>query len=193
MTKGRNMNTIKIKNLLEAMAFAADKHRFQKRKDEAGTPYINHPIHVALTLTEAGELNEDLLKAAILHDTIEDTETTPQELESKFGNNVLKIVMEVTDDKSLPKEERKRLQIVHAATKSELARKLKLADKICNVNDIIHHPPGNWSIERKLQYLDWAEQVLVGLKGVNGKLERKLESLISEGRQTFQGTEKASA
>ena len=180
------MNLLETQNLLKALAFAADKHRFQKRKDEAGTPYINHPIHVALTLAEIGEeTNQELLIAAILHDTIEDTETSPSEIADHFGNAVLNIVLEVTDDKSLPKEERKRLQVVHAAKKSELARKLKLADKICNVHDIIHHPPGRWTIERKLQYLSWAEDVLKGLKGSNQKLEIKLQELITNGREIF--------
>jgi guanosine-3',5'-bis(diphosphate) 3'-pyrophosphohydrolase len=91
-------------------------------------------------------------------------------------------VLEVTDDKSLPKEDRKKLQVLHASKKSLLARKIKLADKICNVYDIIHNPPDSWSIERKLQYLDWAERVLTGLKGANRKLEDRLQELINEGR-----------
>lgn len=172
--------------LLKAMAFAADKHRFQTRKDTAGTPYINHPISVALTLMEIGNENDtDLLVAAVLHDTIEDTNTNPEEIQENFGLNVLNIVLEVTDDKNLPKEERKRQQVVQASKKSSAARKLKLADKICNVTDIIHHPPGNWTIERKLNYLLWAEQVLAGLKGVNPMLEDRLSQIIREGREIF--------
>lgn len=169
--------------LLKALAFAADKHRFQTRKDKAGTPYINHPINVARTLAEIGnENNIQLLTAALLHDTIEDTETKPEEIESQFGKEVLDLVLEVTDDKSLSKEERKKLQVLHASKKSTLAKKLKLADKICNVYDIIHHPPG-WPIERKLQYLKWAEDVLEGLKGANENLENKLKYLIDTGRE----------
>jgi guanosine-3',5'-bis(diphosphate) 3'-pyrophosphohydrolase len=164
--------------LLRALAFAADKHRFQTRKGETKNPYINHPINVALTLAEVGnETNIQLLTAAVLHDTIEDTETTPEEIESQFGKEVLDLVLEVTDDKSLPKEERKKLQVLHASTKSALAKKLKLADKICNVYDIIHHPPG-WPLERKLQYLKWAEDVLTGLAGANEKLEIRLKKMI---------------
>jgi GTP diphosphokinase / guanosine-3',5'-bis(diphosphate) 3'-diphosphatase len=173
--------------LMKALSFAADKHRFQRRKDVAGTPYINHPINVALTLMEIGEEhNTDLLVAAVLHDTIEDTETTASEIETHFGKDALAIVLEVTDDKSLSASERKRLQVVHASRKSLSARKLKLADKICNVSDIIHHPPGNWTVERKLLYLDWAAEVLYELKGSNLKLEAHLASLISEGRNLFQ-------
>ena len=172
--------------LLKAISFAADKHRFQKRKDTAGTPYINHPIHVALTLSEIGmENNLELLEAAILHDTIEDTQTTPREIEELFGTRVRDIVLEVTDDKNLPKDERKRLQVIHAPSKSEFARKLKLADKICNVTDIIHHPPADWSMERKLAYLTWAEDVLAGLKNANPLLEDHLRNLIHQGRSVF--------
>lgn len=171
------------KKLLKAMSFAAEKHRTQTRKDAAGTPYINHPINVALTLMEVGrEYDPDLLVAAVLHDTIEDTETYPEEIQNEFGKSVLDIVLEVTDDKSLSKEERKRLQVTQASKKSNAARKLKLADKICNVNDIIHHPPGDWSTERRLKYLAWAEEVLQGLKGTNPQLEQRLNEVIQEGR-----------
>jgi guanosine-3',5'-bis(diphosphate) 3'-pyrophosphohydrolase len=180
------MKLEEIKMLLKALTFAADKHRFQKRKDTEGTPYINHPIQVALMLADVGEeTNEDLLVAAILHDTIEDTKTTSEEIAENFGSAVLNLVLEVTDDKNLPKEERKKRQVLNASKKSESARKLKLADKICNVADILHHPPGNWTSERKLQYLGWAEQVLEGLHGTNLKLENKLKALISEGRVIF--------
>ncbi len=123
------MKLNETKSLLKALAFAAEKHRFQKRKDTAGTPYINHPIDVALTLAETGEeTDEDLIVAAILHDTIEDTQTSPEEIVEQFGYAVLNLVLEVTDDKNLPKEERKKLQIMNASKKSESARKLKLAD-----------------------------------------------------------------
>ncbi len=179
------MNHEEKLQLLKALSFAAEKHRFQKRKDTAGTPYINHPINVALTLVNAGEQDNELLMAALLHDTIEDTETSPEEIQEEFGTTVLDLVLEVTDDKSLPKEERKRLQVTHAAKKSALAKKLKLADKICNVMDIVHHPPQNWTTERKLNYLTWAEQVLEGLRGTNAQLEARLMEMINVGRRTF--------
>ena|ERR1043166_1349451 len=170
-------------SLLKAISFAADKHSFQKRKDDV-TPYINHPINVALTLAEIGkEKDDDLIIAAILHDTIEDTMTTPEEIENLFGKKVLGIVLEVTDDKNLPKEERKRLQVLHAQHKSVEAKKLKLADKICNITDIIHLPPSDWNNKRKLDYLSWAEDVMQGLKGVNVALENHLTQLIEKGRQ----------
>lgn len=180
------MNTSETHQLLKAISFAADKHRCQTRKDSAGTPYINHPISVALTLMEVGkEQDINLLIAAVLHDTIEDTETEPEEILNLFGKNVMDIVLEVTDDKSLPNEERKSRQVRDASKKTSAARKLKLADKICNVTDIIHHPPGNWSIDRKLNYLAWAEQVLQGLKGANPMLEARLAEIIREGREAF--------
>jgi (p)ppGpp synthase/HD superfamily hydrolase len=183
------MNNTETKRLLKALSFAADKHRFQTRKDSAGTPYINHPIDVALTLVEVGDEHDiDLVIAAILHDTIEDTQTRAEEIESAFGENVLSIVLEVTDDKNLPKEERKRLQISQASGKTDNAKKLKLADKICNVHDIIHHPPGDWSEDRKLSYFDWAAAVGEGLKGVNSKLEMRLSQVVNAGRKTIAGS-----
>jgi guanosine-3',5'-bis(diphosphate) 3'-pyrophosphohydrolase len=180
------MKTEEILRLLKALSFAADKHRFQKRKDAAGTPYINHPINVALMLMEVGkETDADLLVAAMLHDTIEDTETSPEEIRALFGQEVLDIVLEVTDDKSLPKEERKKLQVTHASHKSAAAKKLKLADKICNIADILHHPPSGWSTERKLQYLSWAGEVLVGLKDANPLLENHMKEMLRKGKEFF--------
>jgi GTP diphosphokinase / guanosine-3',5'-bis(diphosphate) 3'-diphosphatase len=178
------MNNSESLQLLKALSFAADKHRFQRRKDTEETPYINHPIRVALTLAEiGGETNISLLTAAVLHDTIEDTQTTSAEIEEQFGSTVLNLVLEVTDDKNLSKEERKKHQVLNAPYKSILAKKLKLADKICNVYEILHHPPGNWSAERKLSYLAWAENVLVGLQGSNPLLEEHLVELIRQGRE----------
>jgi guanosine-3',5'-bis(diphosphate) 3'-pyrophosphohydrolase len=181
------MNNSEHLQLLKALSFAADKHRFQRRKDTEETPYINHPIRVALTLADiGGETNIDLLTAAVLHDTIEDTQTTAAEIEEHFGRTVLDLVLEVTDDKNLSKEERKRHQVLNAPHKSILAKKLKLADKICNVYDILHHPPGNWSAERRLNYLKWAENVMAGLKDANPLLEEHLTELIRQGREKIQ-------
>ena len=181
-----NMKSKETLELLKAVAFAAEKHRFQKRKDTTETPYINHPVNVALTLMEIGkEENHDLLMAAVLHDTIEDTETLPEEIMSLFGKAVLDLVMEVTDDKKLPKEERKRLQVLNAHKKSGLAKKLKLADLISNITDIMNHPPSDWSKERKFDYLHWAEMVAEGLRGANMPLENHLAELIRKGKEMF--------
>lgn len=161
-----------MNTLIAAIAFSADKHRNQRRKDAEASPYINHPIALANVLANEADIeNEHVLVAAILHDTIEDTETTEQELVSTFGQEVANIVLEVTDDKSLPKSERKRLQMEHAAHISSRAQLVKLADKICNLRDIAKSPPANWSLERKQEYFDWAKSVVEGLRGVHPGLE----------------------
>lgn len=160
------------KQLITALAFAADKHKNQRRKDAEASPYINHPIALAnLLLNEAGVEDQRVLIAAVLHDTIEDTDTTEQELVRHFGKDIADIVLEVTDDKALPKAERKRLQIEHAAHISRRAKLVKLADKICNLRDITASPPADWSIQRKQEYFDWAKSVVDELRGVHPGLE----------------------
>jgi guanosine-3',5'-bis(diphosphate) 3'-pyrophosphohydrolase len=157
--------------ILKALEFAAIKHRDQRRKDVAASPYINHPIALATILaTEGGILDSVVIIAALLHDTIEDTETTLEELRATFGPAVAGIVMEVTDDKSLPKAERKRLQIEHAAHISEEAKLVKLADKIANLRDMSSSPPADWSLDRRREYFDWAKQVVDGMGGVSYQL-----------------------
>jgi guanosine-3',5'-bis(diphosphate) 3'-pyrophosphohydrolase len=158
--------------LLAAIVFASHKHRDQRRKDAAASPYINHPIALANVLANEGGVDDErVLIAAILHDTIEDTETTELELVREFGQEIAGIVMEVTDDKALPKAERKRLQIEHAAAISRRAKLVKLADKICNLRDIASSPPADWGLERKQEYFDWARAVVDGLRGTHPALE----------------------
>jgi guanosine-3',5'-bis(diphosphate) 3'-pyrophosphohydrolase len=169
--------------LLEALRFSADKHRNQRRKDQAQSPYINHPIDVAHLLWNAGGVRDaDVLVAAVLHDTIEDTQTTRTELAERFGDAVLGLVLEVTDDKSLPKAERKRLQVETASHKSRSAKLIKLADKICNVRDVVASPPSDWSLERRKEYLNWTEQVVVGVRGVNAALEAMYDGELAKGK-----------
>lgn len=157
--------------LIRALEFAAGKHRMQRRKDEDASPYINHPIALMKVLCiEAGVHDAMILSAAALHDTIEDTETTGQELESEFGSEIASIVSELTDDKSLPKAKRKRLQIEHAPHMSRYGALVKLADKICNLRDVADSPPAGWSIERQRNYFDWAKAVVERLPRVNAKL-----------------------
>ncbi|MDN7969208.1 HD domain-containing protein [Burkholderia multivorans] len=161
-----------MNKLIAAIAFAADRHRNQRREDEEASPYINHPIALADVLAnEVGIEDERVIVAAVLHDTIEDTETTEQELLRLFGKDVADIVLEVTDDKSLPKETRKRLQIEHAAHISRRAKLVKLADKICNLRDLAQHPPAEWPLERKQAYFDWAKSVVDRMRGVHPGLE----------------------
>ena len=151
--------------VLKAAEFAAEKHRHQRRKDAHASPYINHPIQLAkLLANEGGIADPDVLCAALLHDTIEDTETTADELRTLFGDAITAIVLEVTDDKALSKEDRKRFQIEHAPHVSHQAKLVKLADKICNLRDIISSPPAKWSIERKQEYFDWAAKVVAGAR-----------------------------
>lgn len=174
--------------LVRAVDFAARKHRDQRRKDRQASPYINHPVSVALLLSEAGGVRDpEILAAAILHDTLEDTGTTPRELESRFGVRVHGYVEEVTDDKSLPKRVRKRLQIEHAAGLSPGAALIKLGDKISNVADIVGNPPASWDAFRRREYLDWAEAVVEQLPKVSPALEQRLTALLREGRKVLSG------
>jgi guanosine-3',5'-bis(diphosphate) 3'-pyrophosphohydrolase len=172
--------------IFDALRFAAVRHSRQRRKDVDGTPYINHPIAVVDTLWRVGGIRHvPTLVAGILHDTVEDTGTTPEELRLLFGEEVERIVLEVTDDKALPKPERKRLQVERAPHKSVPAKCVKLADKICNVRDVTHNPPPNWSLERRREYFDWSERVVDGLCGANPALEELFERLVREGREVL--------
>jgi GTP diphosphokinase / guanosine-3',5'-bis(diphosphate) 3'-diphosphatase len=166
-------NSSRVSIVLAASAFAAHKHRDQRRKGAEASPYINHLIAVANVLANEADITDSaILAAALLHDTIEDTDTTPKELESEFGQEIAAIVIEVTDDKSLPKMERKRLQIEHAAHLSTSAKLVKLADKICNLRDMNQSPPVDWSTERKAEYFTWAKQVVDPMRGASPVLEK---------------------
>lgn len=172
--------------ILKAAHFAALKHKNQRRKDHNASPYINHPIAVALTIAEVGEIDDpDVLAAALLHDTIEDTDTTSQELQQKFGPRIRGLVEEVTDDTSLPSKERKRLQVEHAAQLSNGAVAIKLGDKIANVKDMIKAPPVGWSSTRRREYLDWAEAVIARCPKVNTALENKFEHILKLAREAL--------
>jgi guanosine-3',5'-bis(diphosphate) 3'-pyrophosphohydrolase len=166
--------------VFEALQFAARKHRDQRRKDPEASPYINHPIALASILwNEAGVEDPLVICAALLHDTVEDTETTEAELIERFGAKVGAIVMEVTDDKDLEKAERKRLQVEHAPGLSREAKLVKLADKISNVRDVASAPPAGWPLERQREYFDWARSVVDGLRGVHPRLEQLFDQAYS--------------
>ena len=170
--------------LLTSVHFAADKHRDQRRKSREACPFINHPIEVAEILSRVGGVTDlATLQAAILHDTIEDTQTTGEELEARFGAEVRRLVEEVTDDQRLPKAERKRLQIEHAPDLSPKAKLIKIADKISNVRDVTHSPPAHWPHQRRCEYLDWAEKVIAGLRGSNPAVEELFDQMLKEGRR----------
>ncbi len=164
-------------NVFKALAYAAEKHSTQRRKDSDASPYINHPIQVAEVLATAGRVDDlAILVAAILHDTVEDTEATTEELEDLFGSEVAGLVAEITDDKSLPKTERKRLQVEHAPHLSNKAKQIKIADKACNVREIGSRPPAHWDEHRRQKYFDWAATVVAGCRGVNRDLEEYFDA-----------------
>lgn len=169
--------------LFEALNFSAQKHRNQHRKGMEASPYINHPIGVAHVLVKDGVVeDETTLIAALLHDTIEDTDATEEEVEEKFGKEIAELVMEVTDDKRLEKQKRKDLQVKHAPLLSRRAKMIKIADKVCNIRDILERPPRDWSLERKQEYLDWSRRVVDGCRGCNEKLERRFDELYGRAK-----------
>ena len=170
-----------VARILEALQFAALKHRDQRRKDLESSPYINHPIALANILwREGGVTDADVICAALLHDTVEDTETTEAELRQAFGRKIASVVMEVTDDKTLEKPVRKRLQIEHAPHLSREAKLVKLADKISNVRDMLASPPAHWPLRRRREYFDWAKKVVDALRGVHPALERVFDAAYSQ-------------
>lgn len=169
-----------ISVILKALKFSAEKHRDQRRKGEPALPYINHPIEVAHFLSTIGNVSDIVtIVGALLHDTIEDTDATPEEIGADFGEEVLALVLEVSDDKSLPKPERKLKQIRMAPYLSPRAKELKLADKTCNVRDIVNYPPQDWSRQRKIEYLEWAQSVIIGLRGSNTQMEKHFDDVLS--------------
>lgn len=169
--------------LFNALSYASKMHATQRRKDNKDTPYINHPIDVARMLVTTGGITDaNTLAAAILHDTVEDTEATAEDIGELFGPTIRDLVLECTDDKSLPKEERKRLQVVNAPHKSQQAKCIKMADKISNIRDIIESPPAFWTIERMQEYLNWGEKVVAGLRGANKPLEELFDKTLATAR-----------
>jgi guanosine-3',5'-bis(diphosphate) 3'-pyrophosphohydrolase len=170
--------------LLRALEFAALKHRDQRRKGNHQAPYINHPIQVATLVATVGQCEDiAVLQAAILHDTIEDTDATPEEIESEFGPDVRKLVLEMTDDMSLPSQQRKQKQIDRAATLSDRAKLIKIADKIANVGDIARHPPSDWTFERRRNYFNWTKQVIDRVRGTNAALESSYDEALRQARE----------
>jgi guanosine-3',5'-bis(diphosphate) 3'-pyrophosphohydrolase len=165
--------------VLKAATFAAHKHRDQRRKDEAASPYINHPLALADLLASHGIEDPIVLCAALLHDTIEDTMTSHEELVAEFGQEIADVVAEVTDDKSLKKAERKALQIEHAPSLTDRAKLVKLADKICNLRDVANSPPKDWPLERRQEYFDWAKAVVDGVRGANQGLDAEFDKAMA--------------
>jgi (p)ppGpp synthase/HD superfamily hydrolase len=180
--------------ILKSLDFAAFRHKGQLRKGEGSTPYINHPIQVANLLANyAGEADPVLISAAILHDVVEDTVNSTSErdelidqISEIFGEEILSLTLEVTDDKTLDKFERKKLQIESAPHKSDRAKKLKIADKIMNLRDLTDNPPSDWSRDRITDYFDWAEKVVEGLRGVSQKLDDLFDEDLAIARARYE-------
>ena len=168
--------------IARALDFAARAHVDQRRKGAAAEPYVNHPAEVAALLAEAAPDDGVLIAAGLLHDTVEDTETTAADLEAVFGPDVAGVVAEVTDDKSLPKEERKRRQVASSPGKSRRAKMLKLADKTSNLRALVKSPPESWDLARRREYVDWAGEVVAGCRGVDGFLEGAFDAASAAAR-----------
>ena len=167
--------------IFKALSFAANKHRHQRRKGSPPIAYINHPIAVADLLVRTAQIDDpETIAAALLHDTIEDTRTTRRELKREFGSLISKLVVEVTDNKRLTKKKRKRLQVEHAASLSPRAKLVKLADKTCNLRDVVQDPPAKWSLKRRQLYFDWAREVVGKIRGTNVLLEKAFDKALAK-------------
>jgi (p)ppGpp synthase/HD superfamily hydrolase len=167
--------------LATALDYAARMHTDQRRKGANREPYINHLAEVSVILAEATSGQDaNLVAAGLLHDTVEDTDATYDDLNELFGKDIADLVQEVTDDKSLPKDERKRLQIAHAPHKSDRAKMLKIADKISNLRSILETPPADWTSARKIAYFDWAKRVVDGCRRVNEDLDRLFDATYDQ-------------
>ena len=173
--------------LFRALAFAAERHRQQARKDQLKTPYVNHLIDVIQVLVDHGVRDPATLQAAALHDTIEDTQTSLDEIEDRFGAEVRGLVAEVTDDKNLSREERKRLQVAHAPDATPKGALIKLADKIANAWDVGHRPAAAWSVDRRLDYLAWAARVVDALPSPTPSLLDLFRQIHEEGMELVRG------
>jgi (p)ppGpp synthase/HD superfamily hydrolase len=170
-----------VRQILAAALFAAERHAAQRRKGRTAEPYVNHLLEVAELLARlTDELDTNLIVAALLHDTIEDVGVSREEIAQRFGEDVASLVAEVTDDKSLPKETRKALQIENAAKKSPRAQSLSAADKIANVRSIATSPPANWTFERRVEYVRWARQVVGRYGQLNPTLAAAFQQLSAE-------------
>lgn len=170
----------------QAAEFAARQHTGQRRKGAAKEPYVNHLAEVASLLAETTDGSEpSLVAAGWLHDTVEDTGATREDIEARFGEAIASLVIEVTDDKRILKAERKRLQIENAPKKSDGAKQIKLADKISNIRSLMLSPPDNWERERLIDYIDWAEKVITGCRGVNPALEKIFDDTLATARESL--------
>lgn len=173
------MSELPVALVLRAAHFAARHHVDQRRKGQQGRPYFNHCVAVAQMLATLAEVDDPVLLAgALLHDVVEDTAATESDVRAAFGDAVADLVMEVTDDKALPKAERKGMQVVNAGKKSGRARLLKIADKTSNIGDLVADPP-EWPAARCLEYVAWSRQVVAPMRGVNAALEAEFDRVCA--------------
>jgi guanosine-3',5'-bis(diphosphate) 3'-pyrophosphohydrolase len=167
-----------LTKIARAYTFAAEKHTHQVRKGEAREPYINHPCDVAYNVARIRPDDVNLICAAVLHDTIEDTDTEYEDILQLFGEDVANLVAEVTDNKALPKAERKQAQVDSAPHKSDRAKILKLCDKASNLGAMAMSPPANWDENRRKEYLGWGLKVAAGLKGVDSLADKHFDAAV---------------
>lgn len=181
-----------IEKILDAASFAAKKHQDQKRKGSDGEPYINHPLEVAKMVANIGGVNDpEIITAAVLHDTVEDTGVSFEEIAERFGEAVAAYVRELTDDKSLPKAERKQKQVEKAPHLSDGAKQIKLADKISNIQDVTNNPPDGWDLQRRREYVEWGEKVVAGLRGASPALEALFDEVVAKAKGALTKTQAA--
>jgi len=170
-----------MQRILHAAQYAAEKHAQQRRKGASAEPYVNHVLEVARMVADAlPEPDPNLVIAALLHDVVEDAEVTRADLVAEFNEDVASLVMEVTDDKSLPKQERKRLQVEHAPHKSVRAQMIKVADKISNLRAMLKSPPAGWDLQRRKEYAIWADRVVSGLTAPSPRLMTEFRGVYVE-------------
>ena len=177
-----------VTRLTQALAFAAEAHANQRRKGAAQEPYLNHLVEVLDLVTQAtGGDDVDLLIASLLHDVVEDTNVTEEELTESFGTRVAEIVQANSDDMSLPKDERRRKRIADMPRKAPDARIVKTADVISNIRAIVTSPPAGWTADRKLGYLDGCRQLIDAGRGANAALEKVFDQTVADAERTIRG------
>ncbi len=177
----KSLNNSDVEKILKGVEFAADKHRLQTRKNKEKTPYIAHPIGVAENLMKTGNVRDaSMIIGALLHDTLEDTQTTFSEIEKAFGKDVANYVKELSCDKGLTHSEKNRRQVIEASHKSAGAAQIKLADKLANLSELTHNPPSSWTQERVDQYYEWAQSVIDRLPAANPALKKAVDDLVDQ-------------
>lgn len=182
-----------LAQVVRAAKFSGAAHRDQRRSNCTAEPYANHPLRVASLLTEAGVTDPVVLSAALLHDVVEDTDVSLEEIEAGFGGRVARIVGEVSDDKSLPKQVRKQRQIEKAGRISREAKLVKLADKLDNLSDLLEATPVGWGRGRVERYFVWAGRVVDGLRGTNAVLEGRLDVVMGRVKEAMELADKEAA